>query len=161
MKQYEMAALLNIPDRTLRDWKKSRKALYSLLEKLDPSYVEEILRKSNNLHVIKLLENQDYFDEYRAFERELFKYLTSGPNKEVLKKLAFDERLSKEARARSAYLYTFLTKKPLKLEVNLPKKTSLFHKNKNESGDGLASLYGLARGIDMNRYNQYKTKGTN
>ena len=35
MTQQEISRLLDIPDRTLRDWKKSRSRLYSLLESLD------------------------------------------------------------------------------------------------------------------------------
>jgi hypothetical protein len=35
MTQQQISKLLDIPDRTLRDWKKSRQRLYSLLESLD------------------------------------------------------------------------------------------------------------------------------
>ena len=38
MTQQQISKLLDVPDRTLRDWKKSRHRLYSLLESLD--YVE-------------------------------------------------------------------------------------------------------------------------
>jgi len=35
MKQQQMSKLLDVSDRTLRDWKKSRSRLYTLLESLD------------------------------------------------------------------------------------------------------------------------------
>ena len=35
MTQQQISKLLDVPDRTLRDWKKSRQRLYSLLESLD------------------------------------------------------------------------------------------------------------------------------
>ena len=38
MTQQQISILLDVPDRTLRDWKKSRQRLYNLLESLD--YVE-------------------------------------------------------------------------------------------------------------------------
>lgn len=34
MTQQQISKLLNVPDRTLRDWKKSRQRLYTLLESL-------------------------------------------------------------------------------------------------------------------------------
>ena len=41
MTQQEMSRLLDIPDRTLRDWKKSRTRLYSLLESLNYTETKE------------------------------------------------------------------------------------------------------------------------
>ena len=41
MTQQEISRLLDIPDRTLRDWKKSRSRLYSLLESLDYDETKE------------------------------------------------------------------------------------------------------------------------
>lgn len=38
MTQQQMSKLLDVPDRTLRDWKKSRERLYTLLETLE--YIE-------------------------------------------------------------------------------------------------------------------------
>jgi hypothetical protein len=35
MTQQQMSRLLDVPDRTLRDWKKSRHRLYNLLESLE------------------------------------------------------------------------------------------------------------------------------
>ena len=35
MTQQQISKLLDVPDRTLRDWEKSRKRLYNLLESLD------------------------------------------------------------------------------------------------------------------------------
>lgn len=35
MTQQQISKLLDVPDRTLRDWKKNRKRLYNLLESLD------------------------------------------------------------------------------------------------------------------------------
>lgn len=41
MTQQEISRLLDIPDRTLRDWKKSRTRLYTLLESLDYDETKE------------------------------------------------------------------------------------------------------------------------
>lgn len=41
MTQQEISRLLDIPDRTLRDWKKNRSRLYSLLESLDYAQTKE------------------------------------------------------------------------------------------------------------------------
>lgn len=161
MTQTQMVKLLGVSDRTLRSWKTNRNSLYTLLDRLDFNQSEELLSQKDNMHVKKLLENQEYFQEYRSFEKELFKFLVSKFDTNILKKMAKDTAFSKEARARSAYLYTFLTKKPLKLSFSLNKKVGLYHGRKQESGDGLADYYGLLSGVDANRFNQYKTKGNN
>lgn len=41
MTQQQISKLLDVPDRTLRDWKKSRQRLYSLLESLDYNEAKE------------------------------------------------------------------------------------------------------------------------
>jgi len=41
MTQQQISKLLDIPDRTLRDWKKSRQRLYSLLESLEYDEAKE------------------------------------------------------------------------------------------------------------------------
>lgn len=161
MTQAQMAKLLDVSDRTLRSWKKNRNKLYTLCSKLDYTEAEALLTQKDNNHIVRLLENQEYFEDYRAFERELFKFLVSKSDVTILKKMSKDTTLSKEARARSAYLYTFLTKKPIKLSFTLTQKVGLYHERKLESGDGLAQYYGLLAGVDMNRFNQYKTKGLN
>ncbi len=48
MTQQQISKLLDVPDRTLRDWKKSRRRLYSLLESL--SY-DEVKQKINAVDV--------------------------------------------------------------------------------------------------------------
>ena len=162
MIQQEISKLLNISDRTLRSWKKTRTKLYCVLERLDYEKAEEFLLQDNDEHIVRLLENQKYFTDYRSFERELFKFLVSGLDTKSLKKLSKDTNLSKEARVRSAYLYSFLTRKPLKLSFVLgDKKVGLYHGNKNRYPDGLARFYGMITGVDMRRFNQYKTTGTN
>lgn len=161
MTQKQISKLLDISDRTLRSWKSNREKLYTVLEQLDYFEAQELLTKKDNAHILRLLENQNYFTDYRAFERELFKFLVSKFDTVVLKKFSKDTTLSKEARARSAYLYTFLTKKPLKLSFTLKHKIGLYHERKLESGDGLARYYRLKSGVNMNRFNQYKTRGSN
>ncbi len=163
MTQVQMSKLLDISIRTLQAWKnkKNRENLYALLERLDYQSAEELLKQKDNQHLIALLENQENFTSYRDFEAELFKYLTSGTSTEVLKKMAKNTHLSQEARARSAYLYTFLTNKPLKLSFRLKQRVGLHHERNQDSGDGLARLYGLLSGVDMQRFNQYKMTGSN
>ena len=163
MTQAEMSNLLGVSTRTLRDWKnkKNRENLYALLERLDYQSAEELLKQKDNNHFVSLLENQDYFTSYRDFEEELFKYLTSKESTEVLKRMAKNTHLSKEARARSAYLYSFLTNKPLRLSFTLKQRVGLYHERNQDSGDGLARHYGLLSGVDMQRFNQYKMTGSN
>ncbi|NOX15227.1 MAG: hypothetical protein GXP61_04255 [Epsilonproteobacteria bacterium] len=161
MTQQEMSKLLNISDRTLRSWKNRRTELYGLLERLDYTQAQTLVFQKSNEHIIRLLENQKYFTDYRSFERELFELLVSGIDTKILKKLSKDTILSKEARARSAYLYTFLTKKPTKLSFTLKNKTGLYHERKLDSGDSLSGYYGLISGVDPHRFNQYKMKGLN
>ena len=163
MTQIQMSKLLGISIRTLQTWKlkKNREKLYVLLAQLDYHEAQELLAHKDHTHLIALLENQEYFTSYRDFEAELFKYLTSGTSTEVLKKMAKNTHLSQEARARSAYLYTFLTNKPLKLSFTLKQRVGLYHERNQDSGDGLARLYGLLSGVDMQRFNQYKMTGSN
>jgi hypothetical protein len=84
-------------------------------------------------------------------------------NINVWKKYANDTSLSKEARLRSAYLYSYLSKKPLNLRFQTDKykeKVSFYHNNKVEDGDGFARFYGLKNGLDDLRFNQYKNTGS-
>ena len=67
MTQTQMSKLLDVSDRTLRSWKQNRNKLYTLIERLDYAQAEELLLQKNNTHILKLLENQEYFHEYRAF----------------------------------------------------------------------------------------------
>lgn len=115
----------------------------------------------NEEHIKMLLENQNTFTSYRDFEEELFKYLTSKGSTEVLKKMVSNTHLSKEARARCAYLYSFLTHKPLKLSFTLKQRVGLYHGETRDTGNGLARMYGLLSGVDMQRFNQYKMTGSN
>ena len=41
MTQQQISKLLDVPDRTLRDWKKNRHRLYSLLESLEYNEAKE------------------------------------------------------------------------------------------------------------------------
>ncbi len=163
MTQAQMSQLLGISIRTLQAWKhkKNRENLYVLLERLDYHVAQNLLMQKDNQHLIVLLENQEHFTSYRDFEEELFKYLTSGESADILKQMAKNVNLSKEARARSAYLYSFLTNKPLKLSFTLKQRAGLYHERNQDAGDGLARLYGLLSGVDMQRFNQYKITGSN
>ena len=163
MTQSQMSTLLGISIRTLQTWKhkKNRENLYVLLEQLDYQVAQELLQQKDHKHLIALLENQEYFRSYRDFEEELFKYLTSRGSTDVLKKMAKNTDLSKEARARSEYLYSFLTHKPLKLSFTLKQRVGLYHGETRDTGDGLARMYGLLSGVDMQRFNQYKMTGSN
>jgi len=163
MTQVQMSTLLGISIRTLQTWKhkKNREKLYVLLEQLDYQVAQELLQQKDHKHLITLLENQEHFTSYRDFEAALFNYLTSKASTDVLKKMAKNTNLSKEARARSAYLYSFLTNKPLKLSFTLKQSVGLYHGRNQDTGDGLARYYGLLSGVDMQRFNQYKMTGSN
>lgn len=160
MTQQEMQKLLNVPERTLRDWKKgNREKLYQLLETLDYDQAKQLLNMTNNNDLRKLLENEKYFTSLRNFEKSLYPTLVSGRDSSVWSKLAKDVSLSKEARARSAYLYSFLTDRLLELSFKTKVNVGFYHANKTETGNGLARLYGLSNGIDMARFNQFKMTG--
>ena len=64
MTQQQISKLLDVPDRTLRDWKKSRQRLYSLLESLD---YDEAKEKINAVDVDDVI----LFDP-RAYSHNLF-----------------------------------------------------------------------------------------
>ncbi len=160
MTQQQIKELLNVSDRTLRDWKKGNRAkLYQLLESLDYNQAEQLLNMSNNNDLKKLLENDKYFSSLRDFEKSLYQTLVSGRDSSVWAKLAKDTTLSKEARARSAYLYSFLTDRLVELSFKTKVNVGFYYGNKNETGNGLARLYGLTNGIDMARFNQFKMTG--
>ena len=59
MTQQQISKLLDVPDRTLRDWKKNRHRLYSLLESLD---YEEAKEKINgvDLHDVVVFDPSKY-----------------------------------------------------------------------------------------------------
>lgn len=155
-----MQELLGVPERTLRDWKKNnRSELYKLLEVIDYDTAKKLLAQNNNDDLKKLLENEQYYPSERDFEKDLYAVLASGRNSDVWLKLSKDTTLSKVARARSAYLYSFLTRKPTALSFKTPKNVGFYHGSRNQTGNGLAKLYGLENGIDIRRFNQYKMTG--
>ncbi|MBN2824408.1 MAG: hypothetical protein JXQ76_03710 [Campylobacterales bacterium] len=163
MTQTQMHELFKVDTRTLRNWKNgNRQELYRLLESLDYESAQKLLAQNDKNSYIRVLENQDYFSSLMDFERELYPLLTHRDTT-LWKKLAFDTALSKEARLRSAYLYSYLTHKSLKLRFRLDRyrgKVSFYHNNRVEDGDGFARLYGLKNGLDDRRFNLYKTTGT-
>jgi len=160
MNQQQMHKLLDVPERTLRDWKTgNRDKLYKLLETLDYETAQQLLNTNNNMDLKKLLENEQYFNSLREFEKSLYSVLVSGRNSNAWLELSKDSMLSKEARARAAYFYSFLTNKMTKLSFKSKVNVGLYHDNKNDTGNGLARLYGLKNGLDMARFNQFKMTG--
>lgn len=160
MNQTEMNKLLDVPERTLRDWKKgNRDKLYRLLEKLDYDTAQQFLNMDNDMDLKRLLENEKYFNSLREFEKSLYAVLVSGRDSKVWLKLTKDTTLSKNARARSAYLYSFLTNKMTQLSFKTKVNVGFYHTHKITTGNGLAKLYGLKNGIDMQRFNQFKMTG--
>jgi len=160
MNQQQMHKLLDVPERTLRDWKTgNRDKLYKLLETLDYETAQQLLNMNNNSDFKRLLENEAYYSSLRSFEKDLYAVLVSGRDSKIWLELSHDTTLSKEARARAAYLYSFLTNKMAQLSFKSKVNVGLYHGNKNETGNGLARLYGLTNGLDMARFNQYKMTG--
>ena len=160
MNQQQMHKLLDVPERTLRDWKKgNRDKLYKLLETLDYDTAQQLLEMNDNMDLKKLLENGEYFSSLRDFEKSLYRVLVSGRDSKVWLELSKDITLSKGARARSAYLYSFLTNKMVQLSFKTKVNVGLYHASKNDTGNGLAKLYGLKNGTDMQRFNQFKMTG--
>ncbi len=64
MTQQQISKLLDVPDRTLRDWKQSRQRLYSLLESLDYNESKERINAVDADDII-------LFD-HRAYSHNLF-----------------------------------------------------------------------------------------
>ena len=160
MNQQQMHVLLDVPERTLRDWKKgNRDKLYRLLETLDYDTAKQLLTMNNNMDLKRLLENEKYYSTLRDFEKDLYAVLVSGRDSKVWLELSKDTTLSKEARARSVYLYSFLTNKMAKLTFKTKVNVGFYHAHTTNTGNGLARLYGLKNGIDMQRFNQYKMTG--
>lgn len=48
----------------------------------------------------------------------------------------------------------------VQLSFDTKVNVGFYHGNKNETGNGLARLYGLTNGIDMARFNQFKMTGS-
>ena len=160
MNQQQMHTLLDVPERTLRDWKKgNRGKLYQLLETLDYEAAQKLLDMNNNMDLKRVLGNEKYYSSLREFEKDLYEVLVSGRDSRVWLELSKNTTLSKEARARAAYLYSFLTNKMTQLSFKSNVNVGLYHGNKNETGNGLARLYGLRNGLDMARFNQFKMTG--
>ena len=160
MTQQQMHRLLGVPERTLRDWKNGKRdTLYRLLEGLDLDMAQKLLQMHHDQDLKKLLENERHYSSLREFEKDLYRVLVSGRDTKVWRELSKDSSLSKEARARAAYLYSFLTHKMLTLTFKRKVNSGFYHGNQKSTGDGLARLYGLKNGIDMQRYNQYKMTG--
>jgi len=160
MNQQQMHKLLDVPERTLRDWKKgNRDKLYKLLETLDYDTAQQLLNMNNNTDLKKLLENEKYYPTLREFEKSLYEVLVSGRDSTVWLHLSKDTTLSQVARARSAYLYSFLTKKITQLSFKTKVNVGFYHLHNTDTGNGLARLYGLKNGIDMSRFNQFKMTG--
>ena len=163
MTQMQMNKLFNVDTRTLRNWKNgNRKELYNLLESLDLENAKKLLVQSDKTTYVKLLENENYYNSLLDFERELYPLLVNR-DVNVWKKYANDTSISKEARLRSAYLYSYLSKKPLNLRFKADKlkgKVSFYYNNKVEDGDGFARYYGLKNCIDELRFKQYKNTGS-
>ena len=164
MTQQQMHELFDVDTRTLRNWKKSnRSKLFNLLETLDFDDAKNLLDMHGNEDLKRLLENEHYFDNGREFEKELYTTLVSHRDNQNWLKLSKDTSLSKNARMRAAYLYTFLTSKLVKLgfKVNSDEpEVSFFYKTRPSTGNEFAAMYGLKNGIDMMRFNQFKMTGS-
>lgn len=159
MTQQEMATLLDVPDRTLRGWKHDHRGkLYALLENLPKEEAERLLSQADRSQYMKVLENEKHFEALRDFERYLYPLLLKT-DPEVWSRLAKDRNLSASARSRSAYLYTLLTGKKLRLKLPADKKVAFFHKNRPESEERLVQYYGLKNGLNVMRFDQYKETG--
>jgi len=64
MTQQQISKLLDVPDRTLRDWKKSRQRLYTLLESLE---YEEVKKKIDAVDINDVIVfNPDHYS-YNLF----------------------------------------------------------------------------------------------
>ena len=154
--------LLGVEVKTLNNWKNdNRTELYDLLSSLDYESAKKLLTTGNKEAYVRVLENEKYFDLQLDFEKELYPLLLNR-DVNVWKRLSRDTSLSRQARLRSAYLYVYLSKKPLKLSFNLERykgNFSFFHKTKSEDGDGYARMFGLKNGLDNMRFNQYKNTG--
>lgn len=141
---------------------KTNENLKNLLDNLCPNRTKYLMQKANKQTFLRFLENEKYFDTLRDFEKELYPLLVDRDTS-IWKKLANDETLSIQARLRSAYLYTYLSKKPLKLKFDIEKyrdKFSFYHGNRCKDGDGYASMFGLKNGINNMRFNQFKSTGS-
>ena len=160
MNQQQMHTLLDVPERTLRDWKNgNRDKLYKLLETLDYDTAQQLLTMHNNMDLRRLLENGQYYTSLRDFEKDLYSVLLSGRDSKIWWELSKDATLSKEARARAAYLYSFLANKMTQLSFKTKVDVGFYYANMADTGNGLARLYGLKNGIDMQRFNQFKMTG--
>jgi hypothetical protein len=141
---------------------KSNKNLKNLLENLCPQRAKVLMQKVDKQTYLRILENEKYFNSQLDFEKELYPLLLDRDTA-IWKRLVNDESLSIKARLRSAYLYVYLSKIPLKLNFDMEdyrNQFSFFHKTKSEDGDGYARIFGLKNGLDNMRFNQFKNTGS-
>lgn len=62
MTQQQISQLLDVPDRTLRDWKKGRHRLYSLLESLSYEDVKDTISVKDINDVVEFIPNKYTFN---------------------------------------------------------------------------------------------------
>jgi hypothetical protein len=140
---------------------RANKNLKNLLDNLCPDRAKYLMKKANKQTFLRFLENEKHFDNLRDFERELYPLLLDRDTK-IWKKLANDETLSKQARMRSAYLYTYLAKKFIELDFDIEEirdQFAFYHGNRCADGDGFAYNFGLKSGLDSRRFHQFKNTG--
>ena len=140
---------------------KTNKNLKNLLDNICPDRAKYLMQKANKQTFLRILENEKYFTSQLDFENELYPLLLDRDTT-IWKKLANDKTLSNQARIRSAYLYVYLSKTPLKLNFDIEEfrnQFSFYHGNRCEDGDGYARMFGLKNGLDNLRFNQFKNTG--
>lgn len=140
---------------------KANKNLKNLLDNLCPHRAKYLMKKANKQTFLRFLENEKYFDSQLDFEKELYPLLLDRDTK-IWKKLANDKTLSKQARMRSAYLYTYLAKKFIELDFDIEEirdQFAFYHGNRCADGDGFAHNFGLRSGLNSRRFHQFKNTG--
>ncbi|MBU0721521.1 hypothetical protein KJ877_09280 [bacterium] len=81
MTQQQISKLLDVPDRTLRDWKKSRQRLYTLLESLDYDEAKEKINAVDVDDVVifdpKSYSNNLFWQTNEASEQKVYAIISN------------------------------------------------------------------------------------
>lgn len=119
-------------------------------------YVDRLLLDDDTTALEKILNNEHYFNDPRAYEQYLFYRVAFLRKKHELLKFTKDHLQSKPVRQRAAYLYEFVTHQKVELDFQ-PTAVKLYAKSKRPISD--VDKYGVCSGVDLTRYEQFVQTG--
>ncbi len=120
---------------------------------------ESLLSDDDRTAVMKMCDNEKYFDSAREYEKYMFYRLSLLHKKKPLKDLAKNRKLPHEVRQRAAYLYNLSTGDEVDLGFRVTTPVRLYAKTKRVRTEDVNS-YRVVAGVDRNRYDQFLETGS-